>query len=74
MPFSQKLATEIYDLYQKDDKQHRYNKADGIQRLNEYLTNAFQESSDIDDISVVYTKDNDKPHHVALEKISNRIS
>ena len=68
-----KLATEIYDLYQKEDKLNKYSKIDGIHRLNDYLTNAFQESSAIDDISVVYTKDNDKPHPVALEKIAKKI-
>lgn len=67
-----KLSTEIYDLYQKEDKIHQYNKIDGIKRINCYLKNAFKKNSDIGDISVVYTKDNDKPHDVALEKIAKK--
>ena len=68
-----KLATEIYDLYKKEDNLQRFNKETGIYRLNEYLNNAFMDQSNIGDISIIYTKDNDKPHPVALQKIAKKV-
>ena len=67
------MATEIYELYKKEDNVQRFNKETGIYRLNEYLNNAFMDQSTINDISIIYTKDNDKPHPIALQKIAKKV-